>query len=72
MFAHLCYQEMSLSLENEGCVGDQHIVVERCLVFLCILHCCMAMGRLQVAFIEGPRGRRHGRAMRAIPGTHGC
>ena len=27
-------------------------MVERCLVFLCILHCCMAMGRLQVAFID--------------------
>ena len=27
-------------------------MVGRCLVFLCILHCCMAMGSLQVAFIE--------------------
>ena len=27
-------------------------MVERCLVFLCILHCCMAMGHVQVAFIE--------------------
>ena len=44
------YEETGLSLENWGCVGDPHIVVERCLVFLCILHCCMAMGRLQVAF----------------------
>ena len=28
------------------------IVVDRCVVFLCILHCYMAIGRLQVAFIE--------------------
>ena len=42
----------SLRLENGGCVGDPHIVVERCLVFLCMLHCCVAMSRLQVAFNE--------------------
>ena len=41
-----------MSLDNEGCVGEPHIVVERCFVFPCILHCCMAIGRLQVAFIE--------------------
>ena len=28
------------------------IVVDWCRVFLCILHCCMAIGRLQVAFVE--------------------
>ena len=33
-----------------------HIVVDRYLVSLCILHCCMAMGRLQVAFIEARPG----------------
>ena len=32
------------------------IVAEWCLVFLCILHCCMARGRLQVAFIEARLG----------------
>ena len=37
---------------NRGCIGDPHIVVDRCVVFLCILHCCIAIGRLQVAFIE--------------------
>ena len=26
-------------------------MVDRCVVFLCILHCCMAIGRIQVAFI---------------------
>ena len=31
-------------------------MVERCLVFLCNLHCCIAMGRLQVAFIEAHLG----------------
>ena len=46
------YKETGRSLENGGCIGDPHIVVDRCMVFLCILHCCMAFGRLQVAFIE--------------------
>ena len=46
------YKETGRSLENGGCIGDPHIVVDRCRVFLCILHCCMAIGRLQVAFIE--------------------
>ena len=46
------YKETGRSLENGGCTGDPHIVVDRCVVFLCILHCCMAIGRLQVAFIE--------------------
>ena len=35
------HREMGLSLENGGCVGEPHVVVERCWVFLCILHCCM-------------------------------
>ena len=42
------YQETGLNLENGGWVGDPRVVVERCLVFLCILHCRMAVGRLQV------------------------
>ena len=46
------YKETGRGLDNGGCRGDHPIVVDRCLVFLRILHCCMAMGRLQVAFIE--------------------
>ena len=46
------YKETGRSLDNGGCIGYPHIVVDRCLVFLCILHCCMTMGHLQVAFIE--------------------
>ena len=46
------YQLTGRSLENGGCIGEAHTQVERCLVLLCILHCCMAMGSLQVAFIE--------------------
>ena len=38
-----------LSLENGGCVGEPHIVVERCLVFLCILH-----GRMATRTTPGP------------------
>ena len=50
--ARLRYKVTGRSLENGGCIGDTHIVVDRWVVFLCILHCCMAIGRLQVAFIE--------------------
>ena len=50
--ARLKCKETGRSLENGGCTGDPHIVVDRCVVFLCILHCCMAIGRLQVPFIE--------------------
>ena len=50
------YQETGLNLENWRGIGDPHVVVERCLLFLCILHSYMAMGRLQVAFIEARLG----------------
>ena len=50
--ARLRYKETGHSLENGGCIGDAQIVVHRCVAFLCIVHCCMAIGRLQVAFIE--------------------
>ena len=50
------YRETGLSLENGGFVGDLHIVVERCLVFVCIVHCCIVMGHLQVAFIQARLG----------------
>ena len=50
--ARVRYKETGRSLDNGGCIGDPHIVVDRYLVFLCILNCCMAMGHLQVAFID--------------------
>ena len=50
--ARLQYQVTGRSLDNGGCIAEPHIVVDRCWVFLCILHCCMAIGRLQVAFVE--------------------
>ena len=50
--ACLRYKDTGRSLENGGCIGDPHIVVDQWVVFLCILHCCMAIGRLQVAFIQ--------------------
>ena len=46
------YKETGRSLDNGGCVGEPHIMVDRCVVFLCILHCSIAIGRLRVAFIE--------------------
>ena len=50
--ARLRYKETGRSLDDGGCIGDPPNVVDRCVVFLCILHCCMAIGWLQVAFIE--------------------
>ena len=46
------YKVTARSLDNGGCIADPHIVADRCWVFLCILHCCMAIRRLQVAFVE--------------------
>ena len=46
------YKETGRSLENGGCIGDPHIVVDRCMLFVCIHHCCMDIGQLQVAFIK--------------------
>ena len=37
--ARLRCKETGCSLEYQGCIGDPHIVVDRCVVFLCILHC---------------------------------
>ena len=45
------YQVTGWSLDNGGCIAEPHILVGRCTVFLCILHGCMAIGRLQVAFV---------------------
>ena len=50
--ARFRYQGTGCSLEVGGCVGDPRIIVEQCLVLLCIPHCCMAIRRPQVAFIE--------------------
>ena len=50
--ARLRYKETGRGLQNGGCIGDPHIVVDRWVVFLCIQHCCMAIGWLQGAFIE--------------------
>ena len=69
------YQVTGRSLDNGGCIAEPHIVVDRCLVFLCILHCCMAIGRVQVAFADAPggtpQGERRGRAPVAARGAHG-
>ena len=40
------YQVTGWSLDNGGCIAEPHIVVDRCWVFLCILHCCMAIWTL--------------------------
>ena len=46
------YQVPGRSLDNGGCIAEPHIAVDRCWVFLCIFHGCMAIGRLQVAFVQ--------------------
>ena len=52
--ARQCYKETGRSLDNQGCLGEAHILVHGCVIFLCILNCCMAIGRLELAFIEAP------------------
>ena len=50
------YQVTGWSLDNGGCISEPHIVVDQCWVFLCILHCCMAIRRPHVAFVEARLG----------------
>ena len=40
------------SLKAAGCSVDPVVVIARCRVVMCILLCCMALGRLQMANIE--------------------
>ena len=40
------------SLKAAGCSVEPVVVIARCRVVMCILHCCMAMGRLQMTNIE--------------------
>ena len=46
------------SLKVAGCLADLVLNIERCLVIGCILHCSMAMGRLQMAKIKRLAGER--------------
>ena len=46
------YHVKGRSLDNGQCIAEPHIVADWCWFSLCILHCCMAIGRLQVAFVE--------------------
>ena len=49
---HRCYLVTRKSLDAAGCTGKPLLVKARNLVFLSILHCCLAFGRLFVAFLE--------------------
>ena len=40
------------SLKAAGCSVEPVVVIARCRVVMCILHCCMAMGQLQMTNIE--------------------
>ena len=40
------------SLKAAGCSVYPMVVIVRCRVVVCILHCCMALGHLQMANIE--------------------
>ena len=53
---HRCYVVTRKSLDAAGCTGEPLLVIARNLVFLCILHCCMAFGRLFVAILEAQVG----------------
>ena len=49
---HRRYPATRKSLDAAGCTGEPLLVIARNRVFLCILHYCMAFGRLFVAFLE--------------------
>ena len=65
---HRRYRVTGKSLDAARCTGGPLLVIARNWVFLCILHCCMAMGRLFVACglpggpvgKSSPSGRRGG------------
>ena len=53
---HRRYQVTRKSLNAAGCTGEPLLVIAKNRVFLCILHCCMAFGRLFLAFWEAQVG----------------
>ena len=53
---HRRYLVTRKSLDVAGCTGEPLLVIARNLVFLCILHRCMAFERLFVAFLEAQVG----------------
>ena len=53
---HRRYPMTRKSLDAARCTGELPLVIARNRVFLCILHCCMAFGRLFVAFLEAQVG----------------
>ena len=53
---HRRYQVTPKSLDAARCTTEPLLVIARNRVFLCILHCCMAFGRLFVAFLEAQVG----------------
>ena len=53
---HRRYLMTRNSLDAARCTGEPLLVIARNRVFLCILHCCMAFGRLFVAFLEAQVG----------------
>ena len=53
---HHRYLMTRKSLDAAGCAGEPLLVIARNRVFLCILLCCMAFGRLFVALLEAQVG----------------
>ena len=53
---HRRYRVTGKSWDAVGCTGKPLLVIARSWVFLCILRCCMASGRIFVAFLEAQMG----------------
>ena len=53
---HLRYRGTRKNLEAAGCIAEPLLVIAKTRVFWCILHCCMVMQRLFVAFWEAQVG----------------
>ena len=49
---HWRYMLSCMSLESVGCTGEPLLIIGHIFAFVCILHCCMVIGHLLMAFLE--------------------
>ena len=63
------YLVIRKNLVAAGCTGEPRLVIAKNQIFLCILHCCMAFGRLFVAFLEAQVGNHPPQVAREVQKT---
>ena len=67
---HRPYQMTRKSLDAARCTDEPLLVIAKNRGFVCILDCCMAFGRLFVAFLEARVGNHEAAVLRAQVGVH--